>query len=275
MKKFAVIGNPINHSKSPIIHNKFAKQFNMKEFFYEKILATMDNFSVIIKDFFLRGGNGINVTSPFKKKAFLICNQTTDRAKKSGSVNTIKYIDSVLFGDNTDGIGLLQDLKRLKIINSNDNILIIGSGGAVYGIMHDLLFFGCKITVINKTFKNTVILHNFFKKNKNIKILDFNEINKKNNFNLVINATSGSILNEKLILPKKLYIDKNTKCYDISYHQNYRLTPFLIWCKKKQARILHNGIGMLVCQAAHSFLFWNNIFPNYKTVIECLKKNEK
>lgn len=268
MKKFVVLGNPIKHSKSPLIHKIFAKQFKIKNFYYEKILVPLKKFSFVVDDFFSHGGYGANITAPFKQEAFSIVNKITDRAKLSRSVNTLKYINGYLLGDNTDGIGLLQDLKRLNMIDLNDKVLIIGAGGAAYGIVYTLLLFGYNLTICNRTLKRAIDLQNFY--SKKIKVLEFNEINNNHKFNLIINTSSKHIL-EKFILPEKLFIDKYTKCYDINYHDCGK-TPFLMWCKKRQVNILNDGLGMLVCQAAHSFLFWNECFPDCDNVIKYLKK---
>lgn len=268
MKKFAVLGNPINHSKSPFIHKLFAKQFKIKNFYYEKIFVDVDKFEIKVNEFFLNYGNGINITLPFKTQAFNISNKLTERAKLSKTVNTLKKENGFLIGDNTDGIGLLEDLKNLNMINKNYKILIIGAGGAAQSIIPVLLSFGCFITITNRTLLRAINLYKIFESNKNIKILDSNKIDY--NFDLIINATSASTNKENLILPESLLINKSTKCYDICY-QKSGMTPFLKWCKSKDSMFLSDGIGMLVNQAAYSFLFWNGIFPDVKIVIKKLK----
>lgn len=273
-KKFAVFGNPVQHSLSPFIHKNFAKQFNLN-IVYEKIFIPINEFNFFIKNFFSNGGYGANITLPFKKQAYSISDKLTDRAKLVGVVNTLKYNNkNFLVGDNTDGIGLVEDLLRLKIFNKKNkkNILIIGTGGAAKGVVSFLLPYCKSITLTNKTLTNAIILKDYFKQSKKIFILPFNKKNSIN-FDLIIHATSGSALGEKLILPEKININQNTHCYDMFYILN-KITPFLQWCKSKGSKNLYNGLGMLVGQAAHSFFFWNNMLPKVIPVINLLKKNK-
>lgn len=276
-KKFAVFGNPINHSLSPFIHKIFAKQFNIN-ISYKKIFVPINKFEFFIKNFFFNGGDGANITLPFKKQAYLISNKLTYRARLSGVVNTLKYYNKsdIILGDNTDGVGLVEDLLNLKIFNQENkknNILIIGSGGAAKGVILSLLPYCSSITLTNKTLINAINLSLFFKIHKKIFVLPFDEKNKQD-FNLIINATSGSALGNKLILPEKISINEKTYCYDMFY-MLYKKTPFLKWCKKKGSKHLYNGLGMLVGQAAHSFFLWNKIFPKITSVINILKKDKK
>lgn len=270
MKKFAVFGNPIKHSKSPLIHKLFAKQVGInKNFYYSKKLIPLNKFKNKVNEFFLNKGLGINVTLPFKKEAFFISDKLTKKAKISKSVNTLKFENGYLLGDNTDGIGLIKDLKRLNMVNIKDKILIIGAGGAAQGIIPNLLSLSCDIFIINRTLENAINLSNLFNSYQNIKVLNFNNI-EKYKFNLIINASSGSVLNDdKKILSNKIFIDEFTNCYDISY-VNKGITPFLNHCKIRKAKKISDGIGMLVFQAAYSFLLWNKILPDAIPIIKFL-----
>lgn len=276
-KNFAVFGNPIKHSLSPLIHKIFAKQLKLK-LSYKKIFVPINKFNFFIEKFFFNGGYGANITLPFKKQAYFISNKLTDRAKLTGVVNTLKYDSNknFLLGDNTDGIGLVEDLINLKIFNKKNikkNILIIGSGGAAKGIILSLLPYCSSITLTNKTFSHAINLSLFFRKYKKIFVLPFDKKNKKD-FDLIINATSGSALGEKLILPEKILINEKTHCYDMFY-MLHKKTPFLKWCKNKGSKNLYDGLGMLVGQAAHAFFFWHNVFPNIIPIINILKKKQK
>ncbi|QJC35726.1 shikimate dehydrogenase [Enterobacteriaceae endosymbiont of Donacia sparganii] len=273
MKLFAVFGNPIKHSQSPIIHNLFAKQTGILQN-YTKIYVPINNFYEKIFYFFKNGGIGANITTPFKKEAYKFCNIITTRAKYAGVVNTIKITNSKKFlGDNTDGIGLLKDLQNLKFINSTSNILLIGAGGAAQGIIYPLIKFGCNITVINRTYQNAKNIVEYFNNIKKINCLKLEDlfINLDNTikYNLIINATSSSIKGNIPNIPSSI-INQDVFCYDLFY--NIKITPFLKWCINHGAKKISDGIGMLIEQAAYSFYLWHGIMPNTKIIIQKYKK---
>ncbi|QJC32105.1 shikimate dehydrogenase [Enterobacteriaceae endosymbiont of Donacia versicolorea] len=273
MKRFAVFGNPIKHSKSPIIHKLFAKQTGILQK-YTKICVPIDNFHEKLLNFFKNGGNGANITIPFKKKAYKLCNTFTERAKYSGVVNTIKIMKSQeILGDNTDGIGLLQDLKNLKFIHPKSKILLIGAGGAAQGIIYSLIKFGCNITIINRTYQNAKNIIKYFHNIKNLNCIELQHFSKNLHnqlqYNLIINATSSSLKgNIPNISP--LIIKSNIFYYDLFY--DISLTPFLKWCRFHGAKKISDGIGMLIEQAAYSFYLWHGIMPNTKIIIQKFKK---
>ncbi len=159
---FAVFGNPIQHSKSPSIHQMFAKQTGI-DLEYQKILAPVEDFEVYLSDFFEKGGQGANITLPFKERAFQFVSELTERAQICGAVNTIRKLDNHrLLGDNTDGVGLLLDLQRLGFVSPSSKILVIGAGGATRGALLPLLEYGCDITLTNRTFiKAESLSHQF------------------------------------------------------------------------------------------------------------------
>ncbi|QJC29101.1 shikimate dehydrogenase [Enterobacteriaceae endosymbiont of Plateumaris rustica] len=274
MKIFAIFGNPIKHSKSPIIHKLFANQLNIIQQ-YKKIYVPIDKFNNIINNFFKNGGYGANITIPFKKKAYNICDFLTDRGIKSGVVNTLKIIkNNKILGDNTDGIGLLKDLQKIKFIHKNSNILLLGAGGAAKGIIYSIINFGCKITIVNRTYKNSYNLLKFFNNKKNISIIKIEDIdniinNKKINYDLIINATSSSIKGEVPKISSKI-IHSNIFCYDLFYSIN--ITPFLEWCLYHGAKKISDGIGMLIEQAAYSFFLWHGVMPNTELILKQFKK---
>ncbi|WWO97705.1 MAG: shikimate dehydrogenase [Candidatus Dasytiphilus stammeri] len=268
MISYALFGNPVKHSKSPRIHQLFAEQMNIKHHTYGSICASLENFKEELKNFFESGAHGANITVPFKKTAYNLSHKLTKRALLAGSVNTIKKLeDNQLLGDNTDGIGLLIDLKRINFIKPKDNILIIGAGGAAYGIIFPLLSYGCSIMINNRTISHAEEIVHRFKKYGNISILtNFNQYDHK--FNIIINATSCGIYGKKPELPNKL-ITPNIYCYDIFYQP--KLTPFLQWCKQQGCKQYTDGIGMLVAQAAESFLLWHGVLPPLQNVIKQIK----
>ncbi|MCW5197510.1 shikimate dehydrogenase [Buchnera aphidicola] len=265
---YAVFGNPINHSKSPKIHNFFFKKYNFNEK-YIRICASKQFFLKEILNFFENGGKGANITLPFKEKVFSICTVLTKRAQISGSINTLKKNNIGIIGDNTDGIGLLTDLKYKNLISKNDNILILGAGGAARGIIYPLLKFGCNIYITNRTIQKAKILSKEFLKFGYIKYLKLNQLHK-NKFQIIINATSAGISDHSsLVIPSNIFNQK-TICYDMFYGNTD--TNFMKLCKNLGSKKVYNGIGMLVNQAAHSFFLWTDIFPKINDVFNFLKK---
>ncbi|WP_343183964.1 shikimate dehydrogenase [Buchnera aphidicola (Ceratovacuna keduensis)] len=274
LNNFSLFGNPVSHSLSPIIHKIFSKQINIK-YFYNTILTPKNCLKIFLKDFFKEKYNlGANVTLPYKKKIIKYIDVLTKRAKISGSVNTLKKIENnFLLGDNTDGIGILDDLKRLNFLKKKNNILIIGAGGASYGIVPNLISKNNKVYIYNRTFYRAKILSEKFNNFGNLFCLKKNEI-KNYNFNLIINATSSGVFNKIPDIPKSI-ISKSSYCYDLYFQKNGKSTPFLKWCKKYGSIYFKDGIGMLVSQAAHSCFLWHKKFPNVeKTIIELKKKIE-
>lgn len=268
MDNFAVFGNPIHHSKSPIIHNYFSIQTGIP-YKYNSILVPIKDFCYVLSDFFLQGGKGANITLPFKQQAWKFADELTERASLAGAVNTLKINkNGKILGDNTDGIGLISDLKRLNMLKINDKILIIGAGGAARGAIFPLLSLGCSVTLTNRTFEKAQALAKICNKyNKIIEIIPLNKLNYCY-FDLIINATSSGIGGQFPQLPISI-INSSTCCYDMFYHND--TTPFLKWCQQKGAKNLADGLGMLVGQAAHSVYFWYGIMPEITPVIMRVK----
>ncbi|WAI18371.1 MAG: shikimate dehydrogenase [Buchnera aphidicola (Acyrthosiphon caraganae)] len=265
---YAVFGNPINHSKSPIIHSLFAKQTGILHI-YKSVNVPLDKFNVFLQDFFKQDGQGANITAPFKQEAYFFCDKLTKRAKIAQSVNTLKKIDNkYILGDNTDGIGLLSDLTRLNFIKKNYSILIIGAGGAVKGVLLPLLSFGCSIFILNRTVSNAEKLVLQFYKYGNIDVFDENS-SKIKSFDLIINATSKFIERKNNFIPVSL-ISSKTCFYDMNYQKDKKM--FMNWCLKMGNNLFSDGIGMLAFQAAHSFFLWHNILPKTDYIIDILKK---
>ncbi|WP_343192519.1 shikimate dehydrogenase [Buchnera aphidicola (Taiwanaphis decaspermi)] len=270
IKKFAIFGDPIEHSKSPIIHKLFSEQFNIK-IEYLKIHANINNVISLINNFFINGGNGANVTTPFKQKTLICADKLTKISSLVKSINTLKKKkNNKILGDNTDGVGLLKDLKRLKFIKSNNNILLLGAGGAARGVVLHLLSYESNVYIFNRTLINSQKLLSDFNNFNKIKIINYTDlINIK--FNLIINSTSCGLYKKYPKIPYKHIIRKSTFCYDMFYQKEH--TPFLKMCAKNGANNLSDGIGMLVYQAAESFYLWNKLKPNVLPVIDYLKKN--
>lgn len=265
MKKFAVFGHPISHSKSPIIHTKFARQFEL-EIDYQKQLAPLDGFKEALLAFSKNNGIGCNITVPFKQEAFRLCHQLTPRAELAAAVNTIKINNHQFLGDNTDGQGLVNDfIDNLNLEIKDKTILILGAGGATQGILSPLLAQSPKhIMIANRTPEKAQQLA---KKFSNLgKICSFSlEKIKAQPVDILINATSASLSSKPLNLPNKL-VD-GAICYDLMYGNSY----FLNWAKENGAKKVYDGLGMLVEQAALSFTYWLDKIPNTKPVIESLR----
>ncbi|CRK85861.1 Shikimate dehydrogenase [Candidatus Providencia siddallii] len=268
METFAIFGNPLQHSKSPFIHRLFAQQCNKFLIEYKKILTTKKKFKGDLINFFSHTGKGANITSPFKENAFQLVSNLTRRAKICGAVNTIlKLDDNSLLGDNTDGIGLLLDLKRIKFIHRNSNVLVIGAGGAVRGLLLPLLEYGCNITLTNRTFYKAEALAQHFTSIRRIKTKKINHITSAD-FNLIINATSSSMNSEIPKISSKIF-SEYVSCYDIFY-QNEE-TPFLSYAKNNKSNKISNGLGMFINQAAFSFELWFGVLPKISPILSILK----
>ncbi|PWC09392.1 shikimate dehydrogenase [Brenneria roseae subsp. americana] len=268
IKSFAVFGNPIAHSKSPRIHELFAAQTGI-DLSYQRILAPLDTFESVLRHYFLDGAFGANITAPFKERAFAEADELSECASLAGAVNTLKKLkDGRLFGDNTDGIGLLSDLQRLNFINPQDRILLIGAGGAARGVIQPLLSYGCSVVLTNRTSSKADALAQLFSSIGEIEAATFDTLQGRS-FNLVINATSSGIYDSVPDLPSSL-ISPETRCYDMFYLPE--LTPFLAWCVKLGAGNYADGLGMLVGQAAHAFKLWHGVMPDVTPVIQLLKQ---
>ncbi|MGU3416554.1 shikimate dehydrogenase [Enterobacteriaceae bacterium C34A] len=268
MEQYAVFGNPIAHSKSPFIHQQFARQLNI-EHPYGRVLAPLGAFNETLDAFIAGGGKGCNVTVPFKEDAFARADELTERAALAGAVNTLKRLeDGRLLGDNTDGIGLLSDLERLGLIKPGNRILLIGAGGAARGVLLPLLSLDCAVTVTNRTFARAHELAALFAHTGSIRAIEMGELQGEA-FDLIINATSSGIGGEVPAIPHQL-INGHVRCYDMFYQKGN--TPFLNWCEQHGAKQCADGLGMLVAQAAHAVLLWHGVMPEITPVIGALKK---
>lgn len=268
MDQFAVFGNPISHSKSPLIHLAFAEQTGI-EHRYGRVCAPLDAFPDAIAAFFAQGGRGANVTLPFKQQAYEFADELSERASLSGAVNTLKKgRDGRILGDNTDGIGLLSDLERLALIRPGDRILLVGAGGAARGVILPLLSAGCAVTVVNRTQARAEELAQLFSQYGAIDACGFEQLAGRT-CDLVVNATSSGVSGEVPPLPGSL-INAQVRCYDMFYQAG--ATPFLQWCEQHGAQQYADGLGMLVGQAAHAFLLWHGVMPEIAPVIAQLKQ---
>ncbi|SES90219.1 shikimate dehydrogenase [Thorsellia anophelis] len=273
---YMVFGNPIKHSKSPMIHALFASQTNINHQ-YDKQLIPLDEFDDTIKNFFQTIGEGANVTVPFKEQAFKIADCLTDNAKMAGAVNTlIKLENGQILGDNTDGIGLLMDIRERGWLKLGNRLLLIGAGGAAKGAILPLLDEGFDITITNRTFEKAVHLvdqfGDYFARtdcNGRLRAARMPLLtNETKPFNIIINATSASIEGSVPTVPSTCF-NEHTAIYDMFYGQEQ--TSFLAWFENKGCHNRADGLGMLVYQAAFAFERWHSVMPDAKAVLSAVR----
>ena len=266
MDQYRVYGNPIAQSKSPIIHQSFAIE-TQQPIRYEKELVPLDAFEETVKAFIAEGGKGANVTAPFKEQANKLCDQLSERAKLSGAVNTLIFSNGKIYGDNTDGIGLVQDLLNHQVIIQNKKILLIGAGGAAKGVVSSLLAQSpIQLVIANRTVAKAQAIVDQYSTHR-IKASSFDDLINFE-FDIIINATSAGLTGSTLPIPSKLITD-STVCYDMVYGK--QLTPFLKKAEQLGAEKVIDGLGMLVGQAAESFTLWRNKRPTTETVLKKLR----
>ena len=270
--QYAVMGNPIAHSKSPKIHAQFAKQTG-QELQYQARLVPEEGFDVAVKEFQQNGGKGLNITIPFKLAAWEYVTERSERAQLAGAVNTIIFrSDSSCYGDNTDGTGMVRDLMQNHGIDlQGKGILVLGAGGAVRGVIGSLLEQQPeKIVIANRTVSKAEELARVFSKSYSIKgsvmSSGFEELQGQQ-FDLIINGTAASLQGEVPPLPDTV-LKSGGSCYDMMYSD--QPTAFVKWGKKQGAEKSVDGLGMLVEQAAESFYLWRNVRPDTGSVIEAL-----
>lgn len=270
MTRYAVIGNPVEHSRSPQIHQAFAAQRH-QTLVYERLLAPLDGFADTVRAFFASGGTGANVTVPFKEEAFRLCEAPSDRAQQAGAVNTLWMAHGKLHGDNTDGIGLVNDIRQnLGWQLHNKRILILGAGGAVRGVLGPLLAEApAEITLANRTLERAEQLVEQFS-NHGIPMHASALDALRGQFDLIINAISAGLHGEMPPLNDQL-VAADGVCYDMVYSLTGS-TPFLDWAQLHGAVAWSDGLGMLVEQAAEAFLRWHDWRPHTQPVIAALRQ---
>jgi len=261
--RYGVIGHPIAHSKSPVIHNLFASQTE-QDISYEAFDIAPESLSTTLYKLIDDGIKGLNVTVPLKNDVADLMNNLSDRALVSGAVNTVEVKDGKLTGDNTDGVGLIRDLHdNLKLDIENSAILILGAGGATRGIVPALLEAGpARIQIANRTLEKSQDLVTQFSSLGEISACRFDDLGDES-FDLIINATSAGLQGETPPFPASI-INGDVVCYDLSYAMAD--TPFTTWAKQNGATKVHQGWGMLVEQAAESFFIWRGVRPETEPV---------
>jgi shikimate dehydrogenase len=269
--RYGVMGYPVSHSRSPIIHKLFALQTN-QNMQYELLRVTPEKLEEAVRQFQRTGGKGLNITVPHKRSVCRLVDQLSERASTAGAVNTLAFQDGEIFGDNTDGIGLLRDLVVNLGANITDaNILILGAGGATRGIVGPLLEMRPRsLCIANRTLKRAEDLAERFESLGKVSAYRFNVIPVTEPYHLIINATSAGLEGETPPYPEAAVSDK-TYCYDLSY--GLKPTPFSIWAREHGAAHSVMGWGMLVEQAAESFHIWRGVRPDTKPVLKQMTVN--
>ena len=257
MKKYAVFGNPIKHSLSPLIHFYFAKSFGIK-LSYEPILGTIGKFEEEAKKFLKEGGLGFNITLPFKQDAYNFVESKSDVAHLTGSVNTISLKDGKIHGDNTDGLGFIRDLKKNICYEIKDKkVLMVGAGGAAMGVIPNILSEKpSQLKIYNRTYNKAKNLCDKFESIGKLEAIK-EDISHDDEFDLIINATSIGINNLNFELPQD-FLNHKTVCYDMSYGE--ASSSFMEWAKKNNLEF-YDGLGMLLEQAAEAFYIWESKRP--------------
>jgi shikimate dehydrogenase len=261
-ERYAVIGHPVAHSKSPLIHAEFARA-TAHDIEYGRIEVARDGFRRAVEEFRAAGGAGLNVTLPFKNEAFQYCDEASERARIAEAVNTLAFRHPV-FGDNTDGVGLVRDLSRNQHLDLRSaRTLLMGGGGAAQAVVGALREAGiAELVVVNRTVHKAQALAARFAGTRGCGYADLGQ----ESFGLIINATSASLLDAAPPLPASVF-GRGALAYDMVYG---RETPFLAAARAAGART-SDGLGMLVEQAAESFFVWRGVRPATAPVLRKLR----
>ena len=265
--RYAVIGNPIGHSKSPQVHALFAQQ-TRQVMIYERLLAPLDNFAGAVRDFVAQGGRGANVTVPFKLEAFALAQELTPRAQSAGAVNTLSFSAGRIKGDNTDGIGLVRDIMiNAAVPLKGRSVLLLGAGGAARGVILPLIEANIASLVIANRTQNRAqeLAQHFSALAVPVSASTFGQLDRT--FDVIINATSASLSSDLPPLPDAVF-GPDTLAYDMMY--SAQPTLFMQHAAQRGAHV-RDGLGMLVEQAAESFQIWRGVRPETASVYHWLR----
>jgi shikimate dehydrogenase len=268
--QYGVVGHPVAHSWSPFIHGMFARQTG-EQIIYRLHDVLPQDFRAYVLDFFSRGGRGLNVTVPHKVAAAELANELTPRAERATAVNTLAIQrDNRILGDNTDGAGLVHDLRdNLSVNLAGRRVLIVGAGGATRGVVAPLLVLRpAELVIANRTAERAHTFAADFQDLGAVRGCGFDELGEVA-YDVVINATSASLAGEVPAIPASV-IKSDSLCYDMAYSKGD--TPFLKWAKETGCARAVQGWGMLVEQAAESFQLWRGVRPQTRPVLEALRE---
>lgn len=275
LARYAVIGNPIAHSRSPQIHTLFSQQTG-KPLTYERLLAPVDGFNEAVAAFAAEGGLGLNVTVPFKLDAYALASgRLSSRARLAGAVNTLSWRDGAWHGCNTDGVGLVSDLLRLGVRLTGASVLLVGAGGAARGVLQPLAQAGCaRIHIVNRTAARALELAESWRETgvepqTRVTAGGLADATLPGGWNLVVNATASGLQDAAPDLPAGLYAP-GAAAYDMMY--GARPTAFMRQAGQDGAALTADGLGMLVGQAAESFFIWHGVRPDPAPVLAALRE---
>jgi shikimate dehydrogenase len=271
--KYAVIGNPIAHSKSPLIHEAFAKQTG-QDISYERILAPLDGFEATVRDLIAKGYQGANVTVPFKIVAYKLYPTYSPQAHLAGAVNTLVFANDghgnvEVIPHNTDGIGLVEDITvNLNHTIRSKRVLLLGAGGAAEGVYQPLLVNKPEVLIVaNRTLENAQRVVNLSNDKAWQGIASNFEDLAGQQFDIIINATSTGLTDTALPIPNTIFA-KGCLAYDMMYG---RETPFMKQARQNGAQVA-DGLGMLVEQAAEAFYIWRGVRPETQSVMQQIRQ---
>ena len=269
LDRYGVMGYPVSHSRSPVIHRLFALQTG-QELQYELLQVAPAKLETAVRQFQRTGGKGLNITVPHKSEVVKLCDHLSERASTAGAVNTLSFRDGKIHGDNTDGIGILRDLViNLGTAIEGANILILGAGGATRGIVGPLLEMQPEsLRIANCTIDKANALADQFSNSGSVSACRFDAVPVNEKYDLIINATSAGFKGETPPYPAAA-VSRDTLCYDLSY--GLKPTPFSEWAREQGAERSVMGWGMLVEQAAESFNIWRGVRPDTAPVLKQMK----
>lgn len=268
--RYAVVGYPVKHSHSPVIHRLFAEQTG-ENITYELLEASPQEFEVAVRGFKAAGGKGLNITVPHKERALKLAASASDAATRAQAANTLDFRDRTIAAFNTDGSGFIRDLQtNLGVRLEGRKVLILGAGGAARGIISPLLDAGvAAVTVANRTPERAQQLKDRLSEYAVFDICAFSELDERSGYDIVVNATSAGVKSEAVPFPPSLF-SPDTFCYDLSY--SLRDTPFVLLARESGAGAAVQGWGMLIEQAADSFEIWRGVRPDTLPILEKMRR---
>ncbi|KWB48648.1 shikimate dehydrogenase [Burkholderia ubonensis] len=269
--QYAVIGNPIGHTKSPLIHSLFAQE-TRQDISYTAIEGPIEPagaFAAVVRAFFEDGGKGINVTAPFKLDAFAMSDERSERAMLAGAANALKFDGGRILADNFDGIGLVRDIEaNLHLPMAGKRVLVLGAGGAARGALLPFLEAApAELVIANRDVDKARALAAQVAGRGSVVAVSYADLARMGRFDLVVNATSASLTGDLPPVPPSVFSPAGT-AYELAYGK--RLTPFLRLAKNAGVHGIADGVGMLVEQAAEAFAWWRGVRPETSSVIDRL-----